>query len=133
MFRKTVLLVAFIVSSAMPAFADDVMASRYGNTTISTDASGVQSKLYYAADGTFTGKQANQSFNGTWKLDGGNICLTFAQPVPGAANPTCFLLQRTKWATHGRQATARFRSCKGFSRVDWGARSRAPIFSVEGE
>ena len=89
MFRTTILLVAFIVSSAVPAFADDVMASRYGNTTVTTDASGVQSKLYYAADGTFTGKQANQTFNGTWKVDGGNICLSFAQPVPGAANPTC--------------------------------------------
>lgn len=89
MFRTTILLVAFIVSSAVPALADDVMASRYGNTTVTTDASGVQSKLYYVADGTFTGKQGNQSFNGTWKLDGGNICLSFAQPVPGAANPTC--------------------------------------------
>jgi hypothetical protein len=88
---RTVLLVAAVLAlSSGMAFADDVMASRYGNTTITTDASGVQTKLYYAADGTFTGKQGNASFNGTWKLDGsGNICLTFAQAVPGAANPTC--------------------------------------------
>ncbi|HTW35231.1 MAG TPA: hypothetical protein VMD53_11495 [Rhizomicrobium sp.] len=81
--------VAALALSAGIAFADDVMASRYGNTTITTDANGVQSKLYYAADGTFTGKQGNQTFNGTWKVDGGNICLTFAQTVPGAASPTC--------------------------------------------
>lgn len=87
---RTVLLgVAVLAFSSSVALADDVMASRYGNTTVTTDASGVQSKLYYNADGTFTGKQADQSFNGTWKIDGGTICLTFAQPVPGAANPTC--------------------------------------------
>ena len=87
--RAFLLGVAALALSAGIAFADDVMASRYGNTTITTDANGVQSKLYYAADGTFTGKQGNQTFNGTWKVDGGNICLTFAQAVPGAANPTC--------------------------------------------
>ena len=89
MIRKAVLCVALVLFAAGPAFADDIMASRYGNTTVSTDKNGVKSMIYYAADGTFTGKQAGQSFNGTWKLDGSNICLTFAQPVPGAANPTC--------------------------------------------
>jgi hypothetical protein len=87
--RKILIAAAALALSSSLAFADDIMASRYGNTTLSTDKSGVQSKIYYAADGTFTGKQAGQSFNGTWKVDGSNICLTFAQPVPGAANPTC--------------------------------------------
>jgi hypothetical protein len=87
--RAFLLGVAAFALSAGVAFADDIMASRYGNTTVTTDASGAQTMLYYAADGTFTGKQGNQSFNGTWKVDGGSICLTFAQPVPGAANPTC--------------------------------------------
>jgi len=63
------------------AVADDIMASRYGNTTISTDANGVQTRTYYNADGTFTGKQGTENFAGTWKLDGGNVCLTFA-PAP---------------------------------------------------
>ena len=106
MIRKTVLCLAFGVLLSAPALADDVMASRYGNTTVSTDASGVQSKLYYNADGTFTGKQGDQSFNGTWKLDGGNICLSFAQPVPGAANPTCLPVAAHKvgdtWKTGDR-------------------------------
>lgn len=87
--RQLLLGIAVLAFSSSVALADDVMASRYGNTTVTTDASGVQSKIYYNADGTFTGKQADQGFNGTWKVDGGNICLTFAQPVPGAANPTC--------------------------------------------
>lgn len=87
--RKILLAAAALAFSSSLALADDVMASRYGNTTLTTDANGVQTKLYYAADGTFTGKQGNQSFNGTWKIDGSTICLTFAQPVAGAANPTC--------------------------------------------
>ena len=87
--RKILIAAAMLAVSSSLAFADDVMASRYGNTTVTTDKSGVQTMLYYAADGTFTGKQSGQTFNGTWKLDGATICLTFAQPVPGAANPTC--------------------------------------------
>jgi hypothetical protein len=86
------------------------MASRYGNTTITTDQSGVQTKIYYAADGTFTGKQANLSFNGTWKLDGaGGICLTFAQQVPGTPNPLCAPVTAHKvgdsWSAAGRNIT----------------------------
>jgi hypothetical protein len=87
--RKILLAAAMLAVSSSFAFADDIMASRYGNTTITTDKSGLQSKIYYAADGTFTGKQADQSFNGTWKIDGATICLTFAQPIQGATNPTC--------------------------------------------
>lgn len=106
MFRTALLCVAFAVMSAVPALADDIMASRYGNTTVTTDANGVESRLYYNADGAFTGKQAGATFNGTWKLDGGNICLTFAQPVPGAANPTCLPVAAHKvgdtWKTGDR-------------------------------
>lgn len=109
MIKRTILCFALGVLTAAPAFADDIMASRYGNTTVTTDASGVQSKIYYNADGSFTGKQNDQTFNGTWKVDGGNICLTFAQPVPGAANPTCVPVAAHKvgdsWKTGDRTVT----------------------------
>jgi hypothetical protein len=88
--RKIWIAAAALVLSTSFAFADDIMATRYGNTTITTQPNGVQVKLYYNADGTFTGKQGDQGFNGTWKLDGaGNICLNFAQPIQGTPNPTC--------------------------------------------
>jgi hypothetical protein len=78
---------AFTVSAA---FADDIMASRYGNTVIATDPSGVKTKIYYKAGGTFTGATGTTNFTGTWKLDASNnLCLTFAAPPPGATNPTC--------------------------------------------
>ena len=105
--RRILLAAAALALTTSYAFADDVMATRYGNTTITTDASGVQTKLYYSADGTFTGKQSGQSFNGTWKLDGtGNICLNFAQPVQGAPNPTCVPVSAHQvgetWSAGGR-------------------------------
>ena len=87
--RTFLLGVAVLAFSSSVALADDIMASRYGNTTVTTEANGVQLKFYYNADGTFTGKQGDQGFNGTWKLDGSTICLTFAQPMAGAPNPTC--------------------------------------------
>ena len=78
---------AFVASAAFAA--DDVMASRYGNTTVSTDAKGVQTKVYYKDDHTFTAKQGTQETKGTWKVDNGTICLTYATPLPGMPNPLC--------------------------------------------
>lgn len=88
--KRYFLAAAFVALSASAAFAEDIMASRYGNTTVSTDPSGVVTKLYYKADGTFTGVQNGQNFSGTWKLDASNtLCLTFAQPVKGVTSPLC--------------------------------------------
>ncbi len=81
-------VVAFAFTTTV-AFADDVMATRFGNTTISKDAAGNTSKLYYKADGTFTAKQGDVSGAGTWKVDGGTVCLTFTQAIPNVPNPTC--------------------------------------------
>jgi hypothetical protein len=73
------------------AIADeDIMAGRYGNTTITTDANGVTSKIHYKADGTFDGTQGSAAFAGTWKLDGtGKICLTSNPAIPNTPNPVC--------------------------------------------
>lgn len=80
--------IAFVATAALAD--DDVMASRYGNTTITTDANGVTSKLHYKADGTFDGTQGATAFAGTWKLDGsGKICLTSNPPIPNTPNPVC--------------------------------------------
>ncbi|MGD0143704.1 MAG: hypothetical protein ABSC92_11130 [Rhizomicrobium sp.] len=107
--RKIFLAAALLAVSTTLAFADDIMASRYGNTTISTDASGVQSKLYYAADGTFTGTQAGTKFKGTWKIDGGNVCLTTDPALPGTPNPICLPVAAHKvgdtWSSGGRTVT----------------------------
>ncbi len=73
-----------LVATAANA-ADDIMASRYGNTIVTTAANGITSKMHYKADGTFDLTQGTGTYSGTWKLDGkGMICLTI---VP--SGPTC--------------------------------------------
>lgn len=87
--RTIVLAAAFAALTVSTAYADDIMATRYGNTTISRDAAGNESHLYYKADGTFTGKQGANSFSGTWKINGGTICLTATPAIPNTPNPAC--------------------------------------------
>jgi hypothetical protein len=88
--RSIVLATAFAAITVTSAYADDMMASRYGNTTLVTDAKGVQTLLYYHPGGTLTGKQGDMNFTGTWKVGANNqLCLNFSQPVPGMTNPTC--------------------------------------------
>lgn len=82
-----------ILASALALVCTTALAgpldSRFGNTTITKDTQGNETHLYYAADGTLTGKQNGQAFKGTWKINGGTVCLTF-DPVPaGVTNPTC--------------------------------------------
>jgi hypothetical protein len=88
--RAMILSAVLLVAASMPAFAgDEVLASRFGNTTITKDAQGNERRVYYNADHTFTGKQGDASFSGTWKIDGGTICLTTSQAIPGLPNPIC--------------------------------------------
>jgi hypothetical protein len=105
--RSTILAAALVAFSASLAYADDVMATRYGNTTIATEANGTQTKLYYKADGTFTGNQGELAFSGTWKLDGDKICLHFDKAVPGYAEPFCPGIEPHKvgdtWTAAGRK------------------------------
>lgn len=88
--RSMILLAAVAAMSVSCAYADDIMASRYGNTTMATDAKGVQTKIYYQADGTLTAKQGAADFKGTWKLGAKNrLCLTFDKQPQGMSNPFC--------------------------------------------
>jgi opacity protein-like surface antigen len=87
--RRFLIASALAALSISAAYADDVMASRYGNTTITKDASGNETHIYYAAGGTFTGTQGGTSFKGTWKVSGSTICLTAATPIPNTPNPAC--------------------------------------------
>ena len=82
---------AALALSATAAFAgEEVMASRFGNTTITSDASGMSSKIYYEADHSFTGIQGELQLAGTWEVTGSQICLTFSSEAPpGYPNPIC--------------------------------------------
>ena|SRR5258707_3948278 len=88
--KRIILGAALLAAMSVPAFAgDEIMASRIGNTTITKDAAGTENHIYYNADHTYTGKQGTFMFKGTWKIDGGTICLTSDPPIPNTPNPTC--------------------------------------------
>jgi opacity protein-like surface antigen len=93
---KTFLLAAFLaVLCAAPALAaEDVMASFYGNTAVSTGGP-VEIHTHYRADHTFdfvgSAMFMSHTFRGTWVLDGkGNICRTYIGDLPpDTTNPSC--------------------------------------------
>lgn len=85
-----VAIAAFSVTMAMAA--DDPMASRYGNTIVAKGADGKEvGRTYYNADGTMSRKTADgKESKGTWKMDGGKICITQTDPAPAAGmGPIC--------------------------------------------
>jgi hypothetical protein len=69
--------------------AEDVMASRIGNTVLSHSRT-AEWHLWYRADGTFTGREdrSNHNISGTWTKNGDSICLIFQPPYSGQ-NPSC--------------------------------------------
>jgi len=89
---KIVMIAAAI--AAVPSLAlaqDDVMSSRFGNTTVTHTESGHEVHMYYSADHTFTGKVTDVGFDlkGTWAVDGGTLCLTYTPAPPTVTNPVC--------------------------------------------
>jgi hypothetical protein len=93
MMRTIVLGLALAFAATAAMADDDVMASRFGNTTDSVDSQGIHTRLYYSADHTFKADVGGLKVNGTWKVDGGTICLTYVNPpasMPATMpNPTC--------------------------------------------
>ena|ERR1700741_169209 len=88
------------VALATSAFAgDEVMASRFGNTTVVTTASGAVLKIWYNPDHTWTGDMGGPT-SGTWKVDGNTLCVTYNNPPPGAVNPTCSPAMERKIGEH---------------------------------
>ena len=94
--RAFVLGAAVLLASSSIAFAaDDVMASFYGNTTISKGSNGSEVHMHYKADHTFdgTGSMMGQSMalTGTWNIDDkGQLCRNYNPALPmGPANPVC--------------------------------------------
>ena len=83
-------LAALVLSPALAFADDDIMAADYGNTVITT-GKGHEVHTYYNFDGTFTGKVIGMSIvlKGTWKVDGGNLCMVYTPPPPTVKNPVC--------------------------------------------
>jgi hypothetical protein len=92
--RAFLLAAAVALGCTAPAFADDdVLASRYGNTTDAVDSQGVHTKVYYSSDHTFKADVAGVQVHGTWAVANGTVCLTYVDPPANLPsnlpNPTC--------------------------------------------
>ncbi|HXM00698.1 MAG TPA: hypothetical protein VN932_12275 [Rhizomicrobium sp.] len=109
--RTILLAAAFAALSLSAANADDLLATRYGNTVVVKMTSGMEVHMYYAADGTFTGKVMGMNYplKGTWKSDGSNVCLTYDPAPPNMTNPSCTPVVAHQvgdsWTANGNTAT----------------------------
>jgi hypothetical protein len=95
-------LICATALSATAAYADDLLASAYGNTVLTkSEKTGAASKMMFNQDGTYTvsatdSKGAPVSFGGAWVAkDSGTVCLTPQLPAgsPGAGT-TCSPLSK---------------------------------------
>jgi hypothetical protein len=79
---RTILVAASILAVAAAALAgdDDIMATRYGNTTVIKDMLGT-SYVHYNKDHSFNANSWLGDVSGTWKIENGKMCL-YAEKYP---------------------------------------------------
>lgn len=100
-FGRVLLVAAVVVSAAGPAWAAS-MEPRFGNTMLGTRPDGTVLKLYYNKDHSFSGEiqpaGSPQAFEtrGTWRLDGGKLCVTPMGPDGQAGAESCAVLKGDK-------------------------------------
>jgi hypothetical protein len=82
-----ILALAAVTGAALAG--DDVMASRYGNTTIALDPDGSTTRLFYRADHSFAAKRADWQSEGRWSIENGKLCLAYAVTRPGVGDREC--------------------------------------------
>ena len=88
---------------------DDIMSTRYGNTTLVHETLGT-SHIYYKQDHTFTGGNWILDVSGKWDIsdtkDGKQICLHYDKTPPLHPNPECDAVAAhkigDKWTLGGR-------------------------------
>jgi hypothetical protein len=96
---------------ALAATDDEIMDTRYGNTTLVHETIGT-SHIYYNKDHTFTGGNWILNVSGKWDIsdtkDGGKqICLHWDSTPLGHPNPECDKVEHhnigDKWELNGRK------------------------------
>ena len=95
---------------AYAATDDEIMDTRYGNTTLVHESLGT-SHIYYKQDHTFTGGNWILNVSGKWDIsdtkDGKQICLHWDSTPLGHPNPQCERVDHhkigDKWTLGGMQ------------------------------
>ena len=86
--RKIALLAfgALVAAGFASTALADTMAETYGNTVIATNDKGETSKLWFKADGTYTGTSAKgEKFSGKFAIKNGQYCSTADMPANAPA------------------------------------------------
>jgi len=98
-------LVALSATAALAASDDEIMGTRYGNTTLVHETLGT-SHIYYNKDHTFTGGNWILDVSGKWDIKDGKICLHYDSTPPMHPNPECDAVSAhkigDKWTLGGR-------------------------------
>ena len=95
-----------VLTAAAYAGDDDIMGTRYGNTTVIHETLGT-SRIWYGKDHTFTAANWVMSVTGKWEIkDGKTICLHYDNTPPLHPNPECEAIAAhkvgDKWSLNGR-------------------------------
>ena len=116
--RSILLAASLIAFSAVAAYAgdEDVMATRFGNTTVIHDVLGT-SRVYYNPDHTFAAASWLCDVSGTWKIENGKICL-YAEKKPALyslkySNPECDVIAAHKVGDKWKQEKGDFELVQG--------------------
>ncbi len=119
--RSILLAASLIAFSAVVAYAgdDDIMGTRYGNTTVIHDALGT-SRVYYNQDHTFKAASWLGDVTGTWKIENGKICL-YAEKYPMLyplkySNPECDVIELHKIGDKWKQEKGDFELVQGIQK-----------------
>jgi hypothetical protein len=86
---------ALVAMGFATAALADTMTETYGNTVLATNDKGETTKLWFKADGTYSGQSAKgEKFTGKWAIKDGKYCSTPdmpANPPPNTPAPkeTC--------------------------------------------
>ena len=77
--RKLIIASALAGALAAPAFADHHEGTTLTAVTthgVVLSMQGMEIPINYAEDGTFSGEAMGTPFEGTWRIDGANLCTT---------------------------------------------------------
>jgi hypothetical protein len=107
-FMRSIFLAASALLLTAAAFGgdDDIMGTRYGNTTLLHETLGTN-RIWYNQDHTFTASNWILSVSGKWEIkDGKTICLHYDKTPPLHPNPECEPVDAhkvgDKWQVNGR-------------------------------
>lgn len=75
-------MVAVVAVGGVGAACADTLEEAVGNTVVVRLADGSEERYYFEADGTFTASFSEGSVEGTWALNGGDVCISVADLEP---------------------------------------------------